>query len=190
MRADNIRPYTSAIYVSRRVFANEQSSPCGVSLAAALQIPIYQSVYTTKVPADITVGTFLFYEYSVKKQRDFFSSFRRFRLRRRAAVSRCLRPRSRATKAPGRAPRSPLPPAASPRACLCPSAYRQSSSPADRREPKNSPGPRNLRSSSAILKPSVVVSMTFIRLCAVSFCASVMRMQVDLYCPRPMRPLS
>lgn len=52
--------------------SGEQSSPCGVSLAAALQIPIYQSVYTTKVPADITVGTFLFYEYSVKRQRDFF----------------------------------------------------------------------------------------------------------------------
>ena len=76
-RADNIRPYTSAIYVSRRVFTGEQNSPCGVSLAAALQIPIYQSVYTTKVPAAsylsglkinirVATGNFYFSDSSLK----------------------------------------------------------------------------------------------------------------------------
>ena len=71
-RADNIHPYTVQYTLGTVFLRTNKVRPHGVPLAAALQIPIYQSVYTTKVPADITVGTFLFYEYSVKRQRDFF----------------------------------------------------------------------------------------------------------------------
>ena len=53
------------------------------------------------------------------------------------------------------------------------------------RWPKKSPGPRSFRSASAMAKPSLVSRNSFSRLRVSSFWASVMRMQVDLYCPSP-----
>jgi len=55
---------------------------------------------------------------------------------------------------------------------------------------KNSPGPRSLRSCSAILKPSLVLTMISRRLCAVSFSVSEKSRQYASCFPRPMRPRS
>jgi hypothetical protein len=54
--------------------------------------------------------------------------------------------------------------------------------------PSSSPGPRNFKSASAILKPSFVSSRIFSRACASSFGASEIRMQKLSCAPRPMRP--
>ena len=54
--------------------------------------------------------------------------------------------------------------------------------------PSSSPGPRNFKSASAILKPSFVSSRIFSRACASAFFASEIKMQKISCAPRPMRP--
>ena len=55
--------------------------------------------------------------------------------------------------------------------------------------PKNCPGPRSRKSSSARRKPSLVSSITRSR-SAPAACRPAMRMQYDASLPRPTRPRS